>query len=221
MCTGLICNGIVTHLTGALSGSFLVFWVLAIDTTAEKVKPDGWRLITPIHHQGTIYTYSQDMFVRTIGIELNIPLYAGGYISSLVDQAKSNLKKAKSDLEDKSNKIYIELYRQYSSVQTILYRIKTLGRSVDTARNLIDATQKNIRGGEQVKLDLLNARLQYRQACQDLAKARYDYINTILRLKADAGTLSTNDIKWAAENFTQASAKETGATGHTDKEGVQ
>ena len=36
-----------------------------------------------------------------------MPLYAGGYISSLVDQAKSNLKKAKSDLEDKSNKIGI------------------------------------------------------------------------------------------------------------------
>jgi protease secretion system outer membrane protein len=45
------------------------------------------------------------MFERSIGVELNIPLYAGGYVSAPADQAKFNSKRAMANLEDMSNKI--------------------------------------------------------------------------------------------------------------------
>jgi protease secretion system outer membrane protein len=167
------------------------------------------------NNQGTIYTYSQDMFERSIGVELNIPLYAGGYVSTLADQAKSNSKRARANLEDISNKIYVDLYRQHTSVQSSLRRIRALEQAVDTARKLIEATQKSIQGGERVNLDLLNARSQYYQARQDLAKARYDYINAFLRLKADAGVLSRDDIKAVAGYFSRIPPKMTGATLHS------
>ena len=167
------------------------------------------------NNQGTIYTYSQDMFERSIGVELNIPLYAGGYVSALADQAKSNLKKARSELEDRTNKVYVDLYRQFASVQSSLRRIKALEQGVNTAKKLIEATQKSIQGGERVNLDLLNARSQYYQARQDLARARYDYINAFLQLKADAGVLSMDDIKGVARYFARIPTKETRTTLHS------
>jgi protease secretion system outer membrane protein len=160
------------------------------------------------NNQGAIYTYSQDMFVRSIGVELSIPLYSGGYVSALAEQAKDNLKRAKSDLEVISNKVFMDLYRQYALVQSSLLRIRALEKAVDTAKKLIDATQKSIQGGERVNLDLLNAQSQYYQALQDLAKARYDYINASLRVKSDAGVLTKDDLREVSGYFVSVSSNE-------------
>jgi protease secretion system outer membrane protein len=79
---------------------------------------------------------------------------------------------------------------------------------VDTATKLIEATQKSIQGGERVNLDLLNAQSQYYQALQDLAKARYDYINASLRVKSDAGVLTKDDLREVSGYFVSVSSNE-------------
>ncbi len=78
------------------------------------------------NNQGSIYTYAQDMLVRTVGIELSIPLYAGGYVSALSSQAKANLEKARADLDDRSNKVVVDLYKQYGMVLTSYSRVAAL-----------------------------------------------------------------------------------------------
>ena len=112
-------------------------------------------------------------------------------------------------------KVYVDLHRQFSSVQSSLRRIKALEQGVNTAKKLIEVTQKSIQGGERVNLDLLNARSQYYQARQDLAKVRYDYINAFLRLRADAGVLSMDDIKKVTGYFVRIPTKETRTTLHS------
>lgn len=77
---------------------------------------------------------------------------------------------------------------------------------MEVAKKLIDATRMSIRGGERINLDLLNAQSQYYQARSDLAKARYDYLNSFLHLNADAGTLSAEDIKKLGKSFARSTA---------------
>ncbi len=186
----------------------------AVDASEQEMKKDQaghapqLDLVGSVgrNNQGTIYTYGQDMFVRSIGVELSIPLYAGGYVSALSSQARANMEKTRSDLEDKKNKLFVDLYRQYGSVISSYARIRALEQAVEVAKKLIDATRMSIRGGERINLDLLNAQSQYYQARSDLAKARYDYLNSFLHLNADAGTLSAEDIKKLGKSFARSTA---------------
>ncbi len=181
----------------------------AVDASAQEVKKDQaghapqLDLVGSVsrNNQGSIYTFAQDMFVRSIGIELSIPLYAGGYVTALSSQAKANMERAQADLDDKTNKVLVDLYKQYGLVLSSFARIRALEQAVNSAQQLIKATRMSILGGERVNLDLLNAQSQYYQARRDLAKARYDYLNSYLHLNADAGTLSRDDVQRLAHYF--------------------
>ena len=187
----------------------------AVDASEQEVKKDQaghspqLDLVGSVsrNNQGTIYTFAQDMFVRSIGIELSIPLYAGGYVTALSSQAKANMERAQADLDDKINKVLVDLYKQYGLVLSSFARIRALEQAVNSAQQLIKATRMSIQGGERVNLDLLNAQSQYYQARRDLAKARYDYLNSYLHLNADAGTLTKDDIKRLAQYFDHGSVK--------------
>ena len=153
------------------------------------------------NNQGSIYTFNQDMYVRSAGVELSMPIYSGGYVSALSRQASANFERSKSDLDDKTNKLLVDLYKQYGMVLSSTARIEALEKAVDAAKLLIKATRMSIKGGERVNIDLLDAQQQYYQARRDLARARYDYINSYLHLNYDAGTLSPDDLRKMAGYF--------------------
>ena len=154
------------------------------------------------NNSGSIYTYNQDMTVRSYGIELNMPLFAGGYVNATTRQANANYERAKADLSDKTNKALIELQKQYELVLSSSARVNALNKAVDAARLLVVATRESIKGGVRVNLDLLNAQQQYFQSRRDLAQARYNYLLSYLRLKQASGTLAADDLQGVAKYFT-------------------
>ena len=154
------------------------------------------------NNAGSIYTYNQDMTVRSYGIEFNMPLFAGGYVNATTRQANANYERAKADLSDKTNKALIELQKQYVLVQSSSARVNALTKAVDAARLLVVATRESIKGGVRVNLDLLNAQQQFFQSRRDLAQARYNYLLSYLKLKQASGTLAADDLQGVAKYFT-------------------
>lgn len=154
------------------------------------------------NNAGSIYTYNQDMTVRSYGVELNMPLFAGGYVNATTRQANANYERARADLSDKTNKALIELQKQYELVQSSSARVNALTKAVDAARLLVVATRESIKGGVRVNLDLLNAQQQFFQSRRDLAQARYNYLLSYLRLKQASGTLAADDLQRVAKYFT-------------------
>lgn len=139
-------------------------------------------------------TINQEDKVRSIGVELNIPLFSGGYTSSATRQAVANHEKARSDLDVKINQISVELRRQFSLMQSAGPRIDALVKSADSASLLVQATRKSIKGGVRINLDLLNAEQQLYTSRRDLALARYNYLLAYLRMRNAAGTLNEQDL---------------------------
>lgn len=156
------------------------------------------------NNAGSIYTYNQDMTVRSIGVEVSMPLYAGGYVSAMTSQADANYQRAKADLDDKTNKVLIELHKQFSLVLSSSARVNALVKAVDSSRLLVQATRQSIKGGVRTNLDLLNAQQQYYMALRDLAQARYNYLLSYLRLRLTGGTLSGGDLQKIAGYFVPA-----------------
>lgn len=142
----------------------------------------------------TLTTLNQDSTSRSVGVQVNIPLYAGGAVSASTRQAVAGFEKAKSELDIRTNKVMVELGKQFSLVKSSVARIAALDRAVESAQLLITATEQSIKGGVRINVDLLNARQQLYVSKRDLAQARYSYLLALMRLRAAAGTLGADDI---------------------------
>ncbi|MFB9244344.1 TolC family outer membrane protein [Massilia antarctica] len=149
----------------------------------------------------TINTYNQDSTVRSLGIQLNVPLYSGGSVNATSRQAVAGLERSRADLQAKTDKTLIEVSKQFSAVQSSIAKVNALNRAVESSNLLIKATEQSIKGGVRINLDLLNAQQQLFTAKRDLAQARYNYMMASLRLRAAAGTLDASDVTRTASYF--------------------
>ena len=142
----------------------------------------------------TLTTLNQDSTSRSIGVQINVPLYAGGAVSATTRQSVAGFEKAKAELDLRTSKVAVEVGKQFSLVKSSIARIAALDRAVESAQLLIVATEQSIKGGVRINVDLLNARQQLYTSKRDLAQARYTYLLAKLRLQAAAGTLGVDDV---------------------------
>ena len=149
----------------------------------------------------TINTYTQNSVNRSIGVQVNVPLYAGGQISALARQAVDSLERARADLQARTDRVTIELRKAHSTVVSSVARIAALDKAESSAQLLIEATARSIKGGVRINLDLLNAQQQLTSVRRDLAQARHGYLFALLRLRTAAGTLSPADVGEIARYF--------------------
>lgn len=143
----------------------------------------------------TTNTFNQNANIRSLGVQLNIPLYAGGAVNAATSQAASNHEKARADLDAKTNQVLVELRKQYNLTLSSALRIEAAATSLSSAQLLVDATQKSVKGGQRTNLDVLNAQQQLFEARRDLALSRYNYLLGFVRLRYSAGTLGLADLK--------------------------
>jgi protease secretion system outer membrane protein len=146
-------------------------------------------------------TQKQDIAVRNIGIQLVIPLYSGGYVDAVSKQAVANRDRARSDLDATTNKVMIELRKQFNSVNSSIAKMIALQKSVDSATLLVEATKQSVKGGVRINLDVLNAQQQLVASKRDLALARYTYLTSFLRLRIAAGVVNVDDLQMVAGYF--------------------
>jgi outer membrane protein, protease secretion system len=149
----------------------------------------------------SITTINQDQTIRSIGFQMSIPIFSGGAASAATRQAVANNEKAKADLQAQTDKVLVELRKNYNGMVSGAARIDALVKAVDSAKLLVTATEQSIKGGVRVNLDLLNAQRQLFTAQRDLAQARFMYMLSNLRLRASAGTLSEEDVRLTAAYF--------------------
>lgn len=147
-------------------------------------------------------TFNQEIDNKSIGLQLNVPIYSGGSVSAATAQAEANHKKAQDDLESKTNEVLLDLRKQYNIVLSSTLKIDALKQSVESAELLVIATKKSLIGGVRTNLDVLDARKQLFKAQRDLSLARYNYLVAFISLKKAAGTLSVTDLEKIAPNFT-------------------
>lgn len=149
----------------------------------------------------TLNTNNQDSTSRSVGIQLTVPLYAGGSVSATTRQSSANLERAKAELQLRTDKVMVELRRQYAAVLSSVAKINALDKAVSSGELLITATEQSIKGGVRINLDLLNARQQLYTSQRDQAQARYTYLLSLLKLRAAAGELGPDDVRQVAAYF--------------------
>jgi outer membrane protein len=130
-----------------------------------------------------------------IGVQLNIPIYAGGLIQSRVREALANEERARFDLESARRNAAQGARQAYTGVDFGLAQVRALESAEVSAKSQLDSTQLGYQVGVRINLDVLNAQTQLFNTQRDLKKARYDFLVNGLRLKSAAGALDEKDLE--------------------------
>ena len=124
---------------------------------------------------------------KTIGLQLNVPLYAGGYVSSTVRQAVAAHERAREMLEATRLDLGVRVHREFRGMTEGVLRIQALEQAVRSGEQALRSNQKSFEAGIRTTLDVLNAVQQKTLAQRDLAQARYVYLVSYLRLQSLVG----------------------------------
>lgn len=136
-----------------------------------------------------------DLQNATIGLQLQIPIYQGGAISSRARQAVLNKQKALDDVEIARRQTDLETQRAYLNLSTSIAQVKALDQALISSQSQLDSTQLGYEVGVRTSVDVLNAQQQLYSAKRDLLQARYAYLVNIIRLKTATGLLSEPDLQ--------------------------
>ena len=124
---------------------------------------------------------------KTLGFQLTIPLYQGGYVSSLERQAVAEKLRQEEALEAMRRDLGLRIHREYRGVTEGVLKIRALEQAVRSNEQLLDSTRKSVLAGVRTQLDVLNVEQQLATTHRDLIQARYLYLMSRLRLHALSG----------------------------------
>jgi len=124
---------------------------------------------------------------KTIGFQLTIPLYQGGYVNSLQRQAAADKLRQEESLEALRRDLGLRIHREFRGVTEGALKIRAFEQVVRSNEMLLDSTRKSVLAGVRSQLDVLNVEQQLASASRDLIQARYMYLMSRLRLHSLSG----------------------------------
>ncbi len=143
---------------------------------------------------GTFTGRGIDLVSKSVGLQLNVPIFQGLSVQSRVREALANRDKARKDLENAQRMIALQVRQNYLNVTNGIAQLKALKQALISSRSQLDSTALGQEVGVRLEIDVLNAQQQYFSARRDLAQAYYDYLMARLRLKAETGELDEQDL---------------------------
>ena len=129
-----------------------------------------------------------------VNLELTIPLYSGGAVSSRSREAAYSYEASRQSLENQQRETIRTVRNAYRGQETAISQIKALDRTRVSTRSALEATQAGYEVGTRTIVDVLNAERDVYLAESNYAAARYSYIANYLTLRQAAGQLSEADV---------------------------
>lgn len=131
---------------------------------------------------------------NSIGLNLSIPLYTGGAVSSQVEQAQYGFQGASEQLESVYRNVVQLVRSSFNNVSSSISSINAYKQVVTSAQSSLDAMEAGYQVGTRTIVDVLTATTALYQAKQNLSNARYDYMINQLNIEFARGTLNEDDI---------------------------
>lgn len=129
-----------------------------------------------------------------VGLELDVPLFSGGYVSAKTREAHQLLDEQLQSLELARRNAHEQTREAYLGVISGISQVKALKQALVSSETALKATEAGFEVGTRTAVDVVTAERGTSQAKRDYAQAKYTYILNTLKLKQAAGTLSEQDL---------------------------
>ncbi|MDP2144210.1 MAG: TolC family outer membrane protein [Gallionella sp.] len=135
-----------------------------------------------------------DVTGKSVGVQLNMPLYQGGAVNSRWREAEANRDRAREELENVRRSVATQTRQAYLGVVSGIAQVKALQQALTSSKSVLEASKLGQEVGVRTNLDVLNAQQQLYATRRDLLQAEYSYLVSQLRLKAAVGSLGEEDV---------------------------
>jgi outer membrane protein len=143
---------------------------------------------------GTSIVPGSDTRTTTLGLQLAIPIFAGGATSSRDREAVALREKARADLDNARRGAALAARQAYLGVTSGLAQVKALEQAQVSSQSALDSNKLGYEVGVRINIDVLNAQQQLYSTRRDLVRARLETLAAQLKLKSAAGALSEEDV---------------------------
>ena len=130
----------------------------------------------------------------SLGVQLNVPIFQGGYVSARVRETREQLNAELERLELARRRAQRLTRQAYLGVISGISRVNALQQAVLSSETALQATEAGFEVGTRTAVDVVAAERATSQARRDYARARYDYLLDTLRLRQASGSLSAEDL---------------------------
>jgi len=129
-----------------------------------------------------------------IGVDVSVPIYAGGSNRASVREANSQSLIAENELRGVQLEIGETVRSAYLQVQASEKIIGAAQKLVESTELSATAMQRGFELGAVTSVDVLNAIRDQFGAQRDLQQVRYEHVKFLLLLKREAGLLTADDL---------------------------
>ncbi|APX92896.1 channel protein TolC [Halomonas sp. 1513] len=145
--------------------------------------------------EGSLFGGGSQVETQIARLDLNIPIYSGGMVSSQVREGEQLIEVSRSRHDQVRRELDREVRAGYQGILTAMSRERALSESLRTNQRIVESRQVGYESGVTPLLDLLDAERELFFARSELAGARYDYLLGVLRLRHAAGVINAEDLQ--------------------------
>ncbi len=134
-----------------------------------------------------MYSPSSGYQSSQIGLQLSLPIYAGGAVSSAARQALALLEREQQLQLQTRTTLELQVRREYYNSTEGVLRVQALEQALQSALQLLASSRKGVLAGSRTQTDVLNALQREAEARRDLAQARYQLLIARQKLRTLCG----------------------------------
>ncbi|MGB3451957.1 MAG: TolC family protein [Giesbergeria sp.] len=188
---------------------------LALDIAKAEAQKHSLRAATTVdlvaqagqdrlHGSGDFGSARNKSVNAMVGVQINVPLYTGGWRSAKQDEALALQAKAEAQVQSTREQVAQQVHSAWLGLSVGAGRVQALGEALAASEARLDATRLGHEVGHRTLLDVLNAENDAAAARLALAQARTGLLLDRLRLAALAGQLDEDTLHSANQVLTRA-----------------
>jgi len=143
---------------------------------------------------GLVLVEGRELDDTRVGVQLNLPIYEGGLISSQTRESAHRYQQSRDLYEQQRRATERETRSSYLNVLANISSVRAFRQAVTSSSTALEATEAGYEVGTRTAVDVLNSRRELYRSIRDYARSRYTYILETLRLKAAVGTLTEQEV---------------------------
>ncbi|MGQ5524947.1 TolC family protein, partial [Chitinimonas sp. PSY-7] len=130
----------------------------------------------------------------TLGINLTLPIYAGGGPSSQLREAIARQQAAQDRLLGAKRQLSEEINKAWRNLRSGAALLRAQQRLLQSSQNKLDSTRLGAKVGIRTHLDLLQAEQAYYDALSGVVGAKHGYLSAQVQLAQLAGVLDEVEL---------------------------
>jgi outer membrane protein len=143
---------------------------------------------------GGINGFGSDLHNTTVGLQLQIPIFQGGAVSSKVREAVANQQKAQEEIEAARRKTELDTKQAYLEITSSIAQAQANQQTLRSTQSALASTNKSFKLGIRTNVDVLNAQQQVFNAKRELLQTHYTYLLGLLKLRYSSGLLFEQEL---------------------------